>query len=114
MIELEYNSFFLTEVEHTPENRILKNVHNNSEICSQVTPVQKIITEARKNNLLGTPQESLPTPKPWDHVDTPDTPLGAFINPNPSPNLRKQMLRFLNSLPEHKPKRDSTVIIFTM
>ncbi|KAF5273001.1 hypothetical protein FQA39_LY07650 [Lamprigera yunnana] len=77
-------------------------------IGSQITPVQKIIAEARRQNLLKTPDQSLPLPLPWDHVDTPETPLGAFIHPNPSPNLRKQMVRFLNSFPDHKPRRDST------
>lgn len=72
------------------------------DVCSQVTPVNKIMQEVRMTNLLGTPE--LPkTPKPWDHVDTPNTPLGAFINADPSPNLRKDMVRYLNRLPYPKP-----------
>lgn len=78
-------------------------------VRSQVTPVVKIIQEVRLNCMLDTPS---PLPKPWDHVDTPNTPLGAFIRDDPSPNLRKKMVRYLNSLPDYNPpkvRRMSTV-----
>lgn len=55
----------------------------------------------RQSNLIDSP-----LPRAITHVDTPDTPLGAFIRPNPSPNLRKEMLGFLNTLPEWKPPRE--------
>lgn len=63
----------------------------------------------RQNNLIESP-----LPKAITHVDTPETPLGAFIRPDPSPNLRKDMARFLDSLPEWKPppeRRQSTVSV---
>lgn len=53
----------------------------------------------RQNNLIDSP----PLPKAITHIDTPETPLGAFLRPNPSPNLRKEMVRFLNTLPDRKP-----------
>lgn len=65
----------------------------------------------RQNNLL---DSDSPLPRAITHVDTPETPLGAFIRPNPSPNLRKEMARYLNTFPDFKPppeRRLSTVII---
>lgn len=94
----------------TPINRILKS-GNTPDVCSQVTPVNKIMQEVRMKNLLGTP-DTPPLPKPWGHVDTPETPLGAFIGENPSPNLRKQMQRYVNQFPDFGPprqRRKSTV-----
>ncbi|XP_031332401.1 DNA topoisomerase 2-binding protein 1-like isoform X2 [Photinus pyralis] len=91
--------------DNTPKN---KQWNISGITASQITPVQKIITEARSRNLLDTPVQNLPHPLPWDQVDTPETPLGAFIRPNPSPHLRKEMLKFLNTFPEYKPRRDST------
>ncbi|KAK5649872.1 hypothetical protein RI129_000901 [Pyrocoelia pectoralis] len=87
--------------DNTPKN---KRWINSGTTASQITPVQKIMTEARRLNLLDTPVQHLPQPLPWDQVDTPDTPLGAFICPNPSPNLRKEMVRYLNTFPDYKPR----------
>lgn len=61
----------------------------------------------RENNIIDSP-----LPRAVTHVDTPETPLGAFIHPNPSPNLRKEMVRHLNNFPDFKPlveRRKSTV-----
>lgn len=55
--------------------------------------------------------------KPWDYVDTPETPLGAFIQDNPTSDLRKKMLRYLNEFPDFEPsksRRQSTVCIILM
>ncbi|XP_025835634.1 DNA topoisomerase 2-binding protein 1 isoform X1 [Agrilus planipennis] len=104
----------------TPKNNTTKkpSVCDNNEVntpvtarvFSQVTPVSKIMEEVRMTNLLGTP-ECPSTPKPWNHVSTPDTPLGAFIRPNPSPALRKELAQWINTLPDWKPpppRRPST------
>lgn len=77
------------------------------ETYSQVTPVNQIMQRYRQSNMIDSP-----LPKALTHIDTPETPLGAFIRPNPSPNLRKEMVRFLNTLPDWKPppeRRASTV-----
>lgn len=60
--------------------------------------------------MLGTPPSTPPLPKRWGDVDTPETPLGAYIRPNPSPHLRKEMLKWINTFPE-KTRRNSTVSI---
>ena len=78
-------------------------------MCSQVTPVKQIMEEIRRKHYISsqpiTPQ--LPERKLSD-ISTPDTPYGAFITPNPSPHLRKEMLKWLNKIPSYK-KRNSTV-----
>ncbi|XP_060533164.1 DNA topoisomerase 2-binding protein 1-A isoform X2 [Cylas formicarius] len=91
--------------EKTPLNRIYgtENGSDTPETYSQVTPINKIVQDAIDNNLMPTP----PSPKvyyPWD-PKTPDTPLGAFIRPNPSPRLRKEMQRYVNSFPEFEPPK---------
>ncbi|KAF5302459.1 hypothetical protein FQR65_LT08549 [Abscondita terminalis] len=104
-LQLTPTSYTPLPSEETPLTRKLNHLGN---IGSQITPVQKIIAEARRQKLIGSPEQSIPRPLSWDHVDTPETPLGRFIDPNPSPNLRKQMVRYLNTLPDYKPRRDST------
>ncbi|KAK9879087.1 hypothetical protein WA026_003900 [Henosepilachna vigintioctopunctata] len=80
----------------TPDRKVA------DEYCSQVTPVDKIMKEVRMTNLLGTPESPQLAKTPWD-VDTPETPYGAYINPNPSKSLKKEMLRFLNQFPDRIP-----------
>lgn len=92
-------------LEHTPKNNV-----RTPDVCSQVTPVNKIMQKWRQNN-----QIESPLPRALTHVDTPETPLGAFIRADPSPNLRKDMARFLDTLPDWKPppeRRMSTVRSF--
>lgn len=67
------------------------------------------MNQVRSNYMLGTPPSTPPLPRRWGDVDTPETPLGAYIRPNPSPHLRKEMLKWINTFPETKPRRDSTV-----
>lgn len=69
----------------------------NDRMCP-VTPINQIIQEVRKDNVLQTPE----TTYPWT-VKTPDTPLGHFIRANPSPDLRKEMQRYVNSYPDFVP-----------
>lgn len=89
---------------HTPLNQIYKfNQKSTPDACSQVTPINKILQEAINNKVLPTP----PSPKtyfPWN-PKTPDTPIGAFITPNPSPRLRKEMQKYVNSFPEFVPSK---------
>ncbi|XP_045460670.1 DNA topoisomerase 2-binding protein 1 isoform X8 [Harmonia axyridis] len=80
----------------TPDNKM------DDVFYSQVTPVDKIMNEVRLTNLLGTPESPQLAKLPWD-VDTPETPYGAYIDPNPSKSLRKEMLRFLNRFPDNTP-----------
>lgn len=87
----------------TPPNKIRSPPFN-----SQVTPVNKLLEEFWDKNLM----ESPAIPKAFTHMDTPETPLGAFICPNPSPNLRKEMQQKLDSNRAWKPppqRRLSTV-----
>ncbi|KRT81162.1 hypothetical protein AMK59_5271, partial [Oryctes borbonicus] len=92
----------------TPNN-ILTDNDCSPNVCSQVTPVNKIMKQVRSNYMLGTPPSTPPLPPRWGDVDTPETPLGAFIRPNPSPHLRKEMLKWINTFPETKSRRISTV-----
>lgn len=79
---------------NTPESQ------QKNHIC-QVTPINQIIQEVIKDNILQTPSTPEST-YPWT-VKTPDTPLGHFIRANPSPDLRKEMQRYVNSYPEFVP-----------
>ncbi|KAL3278933.1 hypothetical protein HHI36_016451 [Cryptolaemus montrouzieri] len=84
--------------------------HRPDEGYSPVTPVDKIMKEVRKTNLLGTPESPQLASAPWD-VNTPESPYGAYIDPNPSKSLKKEMLRFLNQFPDRvapPPRRLST------
>ncbi|CAG9762777.1 unnamed protein product [Ceutorhynchus assimilis] len=80
----------------TPKNLTQENF-------SQVTPINKILEDAVNSKLLPTPAR----PKqyyPWD-PKTPETPLGAFIRPNPSPGLRKELQKYVNSFPDFVPPK---------
>ncbi|XP_044258153.1 DNA topoisomerase 2-binding protein 1 isoform X2 [Tribolium madens] len=89
--------------EKTPTNhRCLNGVVETPDPCSQVTPINKLMEEVRKTNLLGTPQT--PTmPKTWYDVDTPESPFGAFIRPHLSPKSKKELMRYINRIPDFVP-----------
>ncbi|KAJ3642726.1 hypothetical protein Zmor_025484 [Zophobas morio] len=70
--------------------------------CTQVTPINKLMEEVRKTNLLGTPQTP-PMPKTWYDVDTPESPFGAFIRPHLSPKSKKELMRYINQIPDFVP-----------
>lgn len=90
-------------VEKTPLNRrLFKGVGETPDPCSQVTPINKLMEEVRKTNLLGTPQTPS-VPKIWYDVDTPESPFGAFIRPHLSPKSKKEIMRYINSLPDFIP-----------
>lgn len=100
--------FIMFTAPQTPKN----NIHT-PESCSQVTPVNKIMEQFRQKHLNA--DTDSPLPRAITHVDTPETPLGAFIEPNPSRSLRKEMARYLNTFPEWRPppeRRLSTVMCF--
>lgn len=102
---LENTIYFISD--NSPKTPKNNDVGTSGERFSQVTPVNKIMEKLRQSNLIDSP-----LPRAITHVDTPETPLGAFIRPNPSPRLRKEMLEFLNTFPEWKPprvRRPSTV-----
>ncbi|CAG9763855.1 unnamed protein product [Ceutorhynchus assimilis] len=87
----------------TPEKQDAPKTPKNltQENFSQVTPINKILEDAVNSKLLPTPAR----PKqyyPWD-PKTPETPLGAFIRPNPSPGLRKELQKYVNSFPDFVP-----------
>ncbi|XP_057665915.1 DNA topoisomerase 2-binding protein 1-B isoform X1 [Diorhabda carinulata] len=91
----------------TPVNDITpyhKRFLNSAEKFSQVTPVNKIMKQFRESNLnesrnaKETKEYNLPPP--WTFVKTPETPLGAFLTPNPSPGLRKQWEYWLEQFPD--------------
>lgn len=79
------------------------------EISSQVTPVSKILADAKKNNLLEDDLATTSDYRPPGDIATPETPLGAFMMENPTRSLRKEFARYINKFPEFKPRRDSTV-----
>lgn len=83
----------------TPENNYCD--EDQGERMSQVTPINKIIQKVMNDNVLQTP--STPT-YPWT-IKTPDTPLGHFIRADPSPNLRKQMQKYVNSFGDFVPPK---------
>lgn len=95
--ELIRRSVPINRNENTPENLGGK---RNNRICP-ITPINQIIQEVMKDNILQTPSTPEAT-YPWT-VKTPDTPLGHFIRANPSPNLRKEMQRYVNSFPDFVP-----------
>lgn len=82
-------------------------------VCSQVTPVNKIMKQVRSQFMLGTPSDTPPLPPRWGDVNTPETPLGACLKSQPSPHLRKEMLKWINTFPDTKSRRDSTVSTIT-
>ncbi|XP_050310488.1 DNA topoisomerase 2-binding protein 1 [Anthonomus grandis grandis] len=87
----------------TPKTPLNKKLNISDERFSQVTPINKILQDAINNKVLPTP----PSPEtyyPWN-PKTPDTPLGAFINENPSPGLKKEMHRYINSFPDFVPPK---------
>lgn len=96
----------------TPTNqRLFKDVAGTP--CTQVTPINKLMEEVRKTNLLGTPQTP-PMPKTWYDVDTPESPFGAFIRPQLSPKSKKELIRHVSGLTDFVPPskgRKSTVNI---
>ncbi|XP_008190279.1 DNA topoisomerase 2-binding protein 1 isoform X2 [Tribolium castaneum] len=89
--------------EKTPTNpRVFNGVVETPDPCSQVTPINKLMEEVRKTNLLGTPQTP-PMPKTWYDVDTPESPFGAFIRPHLSPKSKKELMRYINRIPDFVP-----------
>ncbi|KAH1009030.1 hypothetical protein HUJ04_001459 [Dendroctonus ponderosae] len=68
-----------------------------------VTPINKILKDPFNDRVMSTPSTAW-SPK------TPETPIGQFIRPNPSPGLRKEMQRYVNSFPDFVPpkRRNST------
>ncbi|CAG9762703.1 unnamed protein product [Ceutorhynchus assimilis] len=106
--KLPYKNYSLDDDTLTSEHENPKTPTSNFKPSSQVTPINKILQDAINCKVLPTP----PSPKqyfPWD-PKTPDTPLGWFIRPNPSPALRKEMQKYVNSFPDFVPpkRRDST------
>lgn len=95
--ELIRRSVPVNRNENTPENQ--GNKQNNR--IRQITPINQILQEVMKDNILQTPSTPEATYS-WT-VKTPDTPLGHFIRANPSPNLRKEMQRYVNSYPDFVP-----------
>ncbi|KAK9745844.1 BRCA1 C Terminus (BRCT) domain [Popillia japonica] len=91
----------------TPKDRIMVNDYSPN-VCSQVTPVNKIMKQVRSQFMLGTPSDTPPLPPRWGDVNTPETPLGACLKSQPSPHLRKEMLKWINTFPDTKSRRDST------
>ncbi|XP_030747341.1 DNA topoisomerase 2-binding protein 1-A isoform X2 [Sitophilus oryzae] len=86
---------------NTPLNQIYNNIAiKTPDTCSQVTPINKILQDARDKKILPTPSPK--TYYPWA-PKTPDTPLGAFIRDNPSPALRKEMQAYVNEFPDFVP-----------
>jgi hypothetical protein len=73
----------------TPENNVdsAKAKENAARIC------QLSITSFRKEIERMDP----------DYLSTPETPYGAIVRDNPSPNLRKKWKRYLNSIPDTNP-----------
>jgi hypothetical protein len=106
------NSLRLTE--QTPVNFRLCGTTESPDSCSQVTPINKLMEEVRKTNLLGTPQTP-PVPKSWYDIKTPDSPFGAFIRPHLSPKSKKELMRYINRIPDFVPppkeRRNSTVCL---
>ncbi|XP_076255601.1 mutagen-sensitive 101 isoform X2 [Rhynchophorus ferrugineus] len=80
----------------------LNQIYQTPETYSQVTPLNKILQDAIANKILPTPSPK--TYYPWD-PKTPDTPIGAFIRDNPSPALRKEMQKYVDSFPEYVPPK---------
>lgn len=64
------------------------------------TPVNRILKDHFNDRGTSTPGSP----------HTPETPIGQFIRPNPSPRLRKEMQKYVNSFPEFVPpkRRNST------
>ncbi|XP_017784595.1 PREDICTED: DNA topoisomerase 2-binding protein 1-A [Nicrophorus vespilloides] len=83
--------------ENTPNNR-----HSVDNIASQITPVNQILQKA-----WGVVDNATPnTPKPWDYVDTPTSPLGCYAVDDPPPETRKKFARWLDGIPEPTPTKD--------
>lgn len=60
--------------------------------------------EVRKTNLLGTPQTP-PKLKPLVGFDTPPSPFGAFLEPHMSAKSKKELMRYLDRIPDFRPQR---------
>uniref|UniRef100_A0A6P7GLA0 DNA topoisomerase 2-binding protein 1-like n=1 Tax=Diabrotica virgifera virgifera TaxID=50390 RepID=A0A6P7GLA0_DIAVI len=91
----------------TPVNNVTpyhKRFLNSAEKFSQVTPVNKIMKQFRESNLnfsqSNKETKEYSIPQPWAFVKTPETPLGAFLKPDPSPNLKKQFEYWLGQFPD--------------
>jgi topoisomerase (DNA) II binding protein 1 len=101
----------ISKSEQTPVNFRLCGTTESPDSCSQVTPINKLMEEVRKTNLLGTPQTP-PVPKSWYDIKTPDSPFGAFIRPHLSPKSKKELMRYINRIPDFVPppkeRRNST------
>jgi hypothetical protein len=104
----------ISKSEQTPVNFRLCGTTESPDSCSQVTPINKLMEEVRKTNLLGTPQTP-PVPKSWYDIKTPDSPFGAFIRPHLSPKSKKELMRYINRIPDFVPppkeRRNSTVCL---
>lgn len=59
--------------------------------------------EVRKTNLLGTPQTP-PQLKPLVGFDTPPSPFGVFLEPHMSAKSKKELMRYLDRIPDFKPR----------
>ncbi|RZC32583.1 DNA topoisomerase 2-binding protein 1-B, partial [Asbolus verrucosus] len=93
----------ISKTEQTPlAQRLFRGVAETPDPCSQVTPVNKLMEEVRRTNLLGTPQTP-PMPKSLYDVDTPESPFGAFIRPHLSPKSKKELMRYINCIPDFVP-----------
>lgn len=83
-----------------------------------MTPINKIMQNFRETNLMlnsNTPKETkeYKMPEPWMNIKTPETPLGAFLTPNPSPGLRKQWEYWLRQFPDqNSPKSTASTVRF--
>lgn len=76
--------------------------------------MNKILKQYRESNADTTPAKDSPERFLWMGIKTPETPLGACMVENPSPQLRKECELWLRQFPDFEPplqRRLSTVRI---
>ncbi|GLV38033.1 mutagen-sensitive 101 [Carabus blaptoides fortunei] len=99
-----------TNKDSTPKRNIATEFTDAEAGCSQGTPVGKYIRDLKERNVLPSTPKHLstpdsPMPRPFFDVATPDTPLGQFLEENPSRETRKYFQRAIDRFKDYEPAR---------